>query len=88
MPVFLTGEFWTLSNPELWVGVGLILFLGILVAAGVPKLAASKLDEAAAKIQNELDEAARLRAEAEALLAQIRQEKLAAEADAAVKGAA
>jgi len=83
MPVFLTGEFWTLSNPELWVGVGLLLFIGILIAAGVPKLAAGKLDDAAAKIQGELDEAARLRAEAEALLAQIRAEKLEAEAQAA-----
>ncbi|RYG16608.1 MAG: ATP F0F1 synthase subunit B, partial [Caulobacteraceae bacterium] len=29
MPVFLTGEFWSLSNPELWVGVGLLIFFGI-----------------------------------------------------------
>jgi F-type H+-transporting ATPase subunit b len=83
MPVFLTGEFWSLSNPELWVGVGLLIFFGILIAVGVPKLAGGKLDEMGAKIQNELDEAARLRAEAEALLKQIRAEKVEAEAQAA-----
>ena len=83
MPVFLTGEFWSLSNPELWVGVGLLIFFSILIAVGVPKLAGGKLDEMGAKIQNELDEAARLRAEAEALLKQIRAEKVEAEAQAA-----
>jgi F-type H+-transporting ATPase subunit b len=83
MPVFLSGEFWSLSNPELWVGVGLLLFFGVLIMAGVPKLAGTQLDAAASKIQTELDEAARLRAEAEALLAQIRAEKLEADAQAA-----
>ncbi|HEX8471243.1 MAG TPA: F0F1 ATP synthase subunit B [Brevundimonas sp.] len=83
MPVFLSGEFWSLSNPELWVGVGLLLFFGVLIMAGVPKLAGTQLDAAASKIQTELDEAARLRAEAEALLAQIRAEKIEADAQAA-----
>ena len=80
MPHFLEGYFWNVSNPELWVGIGLVLFFGILIAAGVPKLVAGQLDAKAAKIQSELDEAARLRAEAEALLAQIRAEKAEAEA--------
>lgn len=82
MPHFLEGYFWNVSNPELWVGIGLILFFGIVIAAGVPKLVAGTLDAKAAKIQSELDEAARLRAEAEALLATIRQEKADAEAQA------
>ena len=82
MPHFLEGYFWNISNPELWVGIGLILFFGIVIAAGVPKLVAGTLDAKAAKIQSELDEAARLRAEAEALLATIRQEKAEAEAQA------
>lgn len=84
MPHFLDfGHFYNLSNPELWVGIGLILFFAILVLAGVPKLVASVLDAKAVKIQSELDEAARLRAEAEALLAQIRAEKAEAETQAA-----
>ena len=74
---------WSFGNPEIWVGIGLLIFFGILIAAGVPKLVAAQLDAKAAKIQADLDEAARLRAEAEALLAQIRQEKAEAEAQAA-----
>ncbi|MBU1324915.1 MAG: F0F1 ATP synthase subunit B [Alphaproteobacteria bacterium] len=80
---FLNPHLYDLSNPELWVAVGLLLFFAIVVVAGVPKLIAGVLDAKAAKIQSELDEAARLRAEAEALLAQIRQEKAEAEAQAA-----
>jgi len=77
------SHFWNFAEAELWVGVGLLIFLAILVVAGVPKLVAGALDAKAAKIQAELDEAARLRAEAEALLAQIRKEK--AEADEQAK---
>lgn len=83
MPHFLDPHMYSLSNPELWVGIGLLLFFGLLILAGVPKLVGGQLDAKAAKIQSELDEAARLRAEAEALLAQIRQEKAEAEAQAA-----
>ena len=83
MPAFLHGSFYDLSNAELWVGVGLLIFFGILVLAKVPRMVAGALDGKAAKIQSELDEAARLRAEAEAMLAQIRQEKAEAEAQAA-----
>lgn len=83
MPHFLDPHMYSLDNPELWVAIGLLLFFGILVWAGVPKLIAGVLDQKAAAIQAELDEAARLRAEAEALLAQIRAEKVEAEAQAA-----
>lgn len=80
---FFNPHLYDLSNAELWVAVGLILFIAIVVVAKVPGLIAGQLDARAAKIQSELDEAARLRAEAEALLAQIRQEKAEAEAQAA-----
>ncbi len=80
---FFNPHLYSLSNPELWVAVGLLLFIGVCVVVGVPKLVAGQLDAKAAKIQSELDEAARLRAEAEALLAQIRAEKAEAEAQAA-----
>ncbi|WP_339915160.1 F0F1 ATP synthase subunit B [uncultured Brevundimonas sp.] len=84
MNIFLDwAEFWNVQNPELWVGLGLILFFGILVLAGVPKLIARHLDATAARIQGELDEATRLRTEAEALLKQIRAEKAEAEVQAA-----
>jgi F-type H+-transporting ATPase subunit b len=84
MPAFLDFDhFYNLSEPELWVAIGLILFFAIVIVAKVPALVAGALDAKAAKIQSELDEAARLRAAAEALLAQIRQEKAEAEAQAA-----
>lgn len=82
MPAFLDSYFWNIANSEFWVGVGLVLFFAIVFMAGAHKLVAGALDAKAAKIQGELDEAARLRAEAEALLAQIRQEKAEAEAQA------
>ena len=83
MNMFFEPGFFALDSAELWVGIGLILFFVIVVVAKVPALVAGQLDAKAAKIQSELDEAARLRAEAEALLAQIRKEKAEAEAQAA-----
>lgn len=80
---FFNPHLYSLDNAELWVAVGLFIFLGILIAVGMPKTIAALLDGRVAKIQNELDEAARLRAEAEALLKQIRAEKAEAEAQAA-----
>ena len=81
--LFFDPHLYDLSNAELWVAAGLLLFFVILAVVGVPKLVAGALDAKAATIQSELDEAARLRAEAEALLAQIRQEKAEAETQAA-----
>src|SRR4051812_33387565 len=75
MPAFFELEFWNLSNPELWVAVGLILFLAIAWMAGAFRLAAGMLDSKAHKIQSDLDEAANLRAEAEAMLADIRRQR-------------
>jgi F-type H+-transporting ATPase subunit b len=80
---FFNPHLYSFDNPELWVAIGLVIFFGILVAVGVPKLVAGALDAKVAKIQAELDEAARLRAEAETLLNQIRAEKAEAEAQAA-----
>jgi F-type H+-transporting ATPase subunit b len=81
--LFFDPYLYNLSNAELWVAAGLLLFFAILIVTGVPKLVAGHLDDKAAKIQSELDEAARLRAEAEALLTQIRAEKAEAEVQAA-----
>lgn len=83
MEFFNFAHFYSWDNPEVWVAIGLAIFFGILIFAGVPKVIAGALDAKAAKIQSDLDEAARLRAEAEAMLAQIRKEKAEAEAQAA-----
>lgn len=82
MPAFFEAEFWNLSNPELWVGVGLLLFIGILVWAKVPAMIAGVLDGKSAKIQADLDEAARIRAEAEELLASLKAQREDAERQA------
>ena len=83
MPAFLSFEFWNLANPELWVGIGLLIFFGIVLWAGAHKLAAQQLDGKAASIKFDLEEAARLRAEAEAMLADIRRQRDEAEVQGA-----
>ena len=77
-------------DAHFWVGVALVIFAGILVWAGVPRLAAQALDARADKVRAQLDEANRLREEAQALLADIKaqreqSEKLAAEVMANAK---
>ena len=53
-----------------WVLLGLLVFLGILVYLKVPRMIFNALDQRAAKIRAELDEARKLREEAEALVAE------------------
>jgi len=54
---------------EFWVGVAFVIFLLVLLWYRVPKLIAKSLDDRAQAIREELDEARRLREEAQALLA-------------------
>ena len=70
------------AEAETWVAAGLLIFLGILVFAKVPGMIARTLDSRSAAIQAELDEAARIRAEAEAMLKTLTAEREAAEAQA------
>jgi F-type H+-transporting ATPase subunit b len=67
---------------EFWVAVGFFLFIGVLVYYGVPKMMLDALDKRAVRIKAELDEARRLREEAEALLAEYRRKRQAADAEA------
>ena len=71
-----------LSQPDFWVGVSFVLFLVLLVYLKVPGMAAKALDERADAIQHELNEAKRLREEAQAVLAEYERKKIEAEADA------
>ena len=57
-----------LRMAEFWVAVSFVAFLGVLVYYKVPGLIAKALDDRAATIRKELDEARRLREEAQALL--------------------
>lgn len=78
MPAFLNP-----AEAEMWVGVGLLIFLGIVIfVAKAPKAIATALDAKTASVQADLDEAARIRAEAERLLAELRVEREQAEAQA------
>jgi F-type H+-transporting ATPase subunit b len=57
-----------LRSAEFWVAVSFVIFCGILLYLKVPAVIAKALDERAAGIRRELDEARRLREEAQALL--------------------
>lgn len=72
-----------LANPETWVAVGFVLFVGMMVYFKVPGLMGKALDDRAAKIAQELDAAAKLKAEAEAALAKYREATKNADKEAA-----
>ena len=62
-------------EPEFWVAVSFFIFLGVLFYFGVHKKLASLLDARAALISKELEEARRLRDEAEKVLADYRRKE-------------
>ncbi len=66
-----------------WATVGLFLFLALVVYLGVPKMVARSLDQRADRIRNDIEEARRLRAEAEQLLKDYQQKRIEAEQEAA-----
>ncbi|MEO6042221.1 MAG: hypothetical protein ABIP41_09995 [Croceibacterium sp.] len=70
--------------PGGYVALAMLVVIGIMLYAGVPKLVAKGLDARIAGIRQQLDEAARLRAEAEALKAEYA--KKAAEIDGEIAG--
>jgi F-type H+-transporting ATPase subunit b len=75
-----------LINPgtaHFWEAAGLLLLIAALVWLKVPGMAAAALDARGAKIQAQLDEATRLREEAERLLAEIKEKREATEHQAA-----
>ncbi|THD68510.1 ATP F0F1 synthase subunit B [Phenylobacterium sp.] len=64
-----------LTDAHFWVGVAFVVFLVVLVAAGVHKFAWKALGDAGDKVRAQLDEANRLREEAQALLARIQSDR-------------
>jgi F-type H+-transporting ATPase subunit b len=68
--------------PEAWVAIGFFSFLALLFYLGVHRKLAGALDQRQARIKAELDEASRLRQEAQALLAEFERKGLAAESEA------
>ena len=58
-----------LLDPTFWVALAFVIFVAIIIYYKVPGLITGALDKRAEKISAELDEARRLREEAQALLA-------------------
>jgi len=71
---------------EFWVLISFLVFVGVILYYKVPAMVTAALDKRAADIARELDEARRLREEAQALLAsyQRKQAEAMQEADAIV----
>jgi len=72
------ATFWA----SIWATISLFLFLGVIVYFGVPKMITKMLDDKIAKIGEELDEAKRLREDAQALLAEYERKRKDAEGEA------
>lgn len=72
-----------LLDAHFWVGVALVVLLSLLGVLGVHKLIWKVLGDAGETVRAQLDEATRLREEAQALLVQIRAQAEAAEKHAA-----
>ncbi|HEY5338746.1 MAG TPA: ATP F0F1 synthase subunit B [Rhizomicrobium sp.] len=72
-----------LLEPEFWVAVGFVIVIGLIIYLGAPKMIGNVLDDRALAIKAELDEAARLRAQAQALLADYKRKSANAETEAA-----
>ena len=65
-----------------WALIGLILFLALLAYLKVPGMIGSGLDKRANSIRKELDDARKLREEAQSLLAEYQRRRQEAEAEA------
>ena len=70
-------------DAEFWVAVAFVVFLGTLIYLGVHKTLVRFIDQRRDRIKAELDEARRLKEEAQALLAQYQRKQREAEQEAA-----
>ncbi len=81
MMLAVAGEpFW--MNPTFWVGVAFAILLGLMLRAKVLAMITKALDDRAVAIKTEIDEARRLREEAEKLLADYQKKHADAENEA------
>jgi F-type H+-transporting ATPase subunit b len=70
-------------DAEFWVAVAFVVFLGGLIYLGVHEMLLKLIDQRRDRIKAELDEALRLKEEAQALLAQYQRKQREAEQEAA-----
>ena len=84
-----SGPFFSLGNTDFVVLLGFIVFIAILIYFKVPSIITGFLDNRAAGIQSELDEARALHEEARSLLASYerKQREVQSQADAIVEAA-
>lgn len=84
-----SGPFVSLKNTNFIVLLAFILFIGVLFYFNVPKLLGGMLDKRAETIRSELDEARKLREEAQSILASYerRQKEVQEQADRIVESA-
>ena len=71
-----------LHTPEFWVAVAFVLFIAVLIYVGAFKKVTEVLDQRSARIKAELDEARRLRDEAQKLLGEYQRRQREAEREA------
>ncbi|MGB3830260.1 MAG: F0F1 ATP synthase subunit B [Mesorhizobium sp.] len=71
------------SLATLWATVALLIFIGIVLYIKVPAMLSKALDARADRIRGELDDARRLREEAQTLLADYQKKRKEAEQEAA-----
>jgi F-type H+-transporting ATPase subunit b len=70
-------------DAEFWVAVAFVVFIGGLIYLGVHEMMVNYIDQRRDRIKAELDEALRLKEEAQALLAQYQRKQREAEQEAA-----
>ncbi len=71
-----------LQNPETWVAVAFVIFIGLLGYLGIHRTIGKSLDDRAARIQAELDDARKLKDEAAQVLASYQRKRQEAEVEA------
>ena len=82
-PEDLTGTTMDLlQDPETWVAIAFVIFVGALGYLGARKTVLKSLDGRSARIQSELDEARKLKDEAAQLLAEYQRKRQAVESEA------
>jgi|SRR5215467_2482975 len=69
-------------NAEFWVAVAFVIFLAVLAKIGAHRQLLGALDNRNARIKGELDEARRVRDEAQALLAEYQRKRVEADREA------
>ena len=84
-----SGPFFSLKNTNFIVLLAFVLFIGVLFYFNVPKLLGGMLDKRAESIRSELEEARKLREEAQSILASYerRQKEVQEQADRIVESA-